>query len=65
MTASPATGMDQMIYRRKLWGGRHPALKPDRGRKLVPGGHIGLFMGARTLAEAWPEIGRWIAAQPG
>jgi poly(3-hydroxybutyrate) depolymerase len=32
-------------------------------RKLVPGGHIGLFMGSRTLQEAWPEIGRWIGAQ--
>lgn len=32
-------------------------------RKLVPGGHIGLFMGARTLTEHWPEIARWIAAQ--
>jgi polyhydroxyalkanoate depolymerase len=31
-------------------------------QKLVPGGHIGLFMGSRTLAEAWPEIGAWIAA---
>jgi poly(3-hydroxyalkanoate) synthetase len=30
-------------------------------RKLVPGGHIGLFMGAHTLAEVWPGIGRWIA----
>jgi poly(3-hydroxybutyrate) depolymerase len=32
-------------------------------KKLVPGGHIGLFMGARTLAEAWPGIGAWIAAR--
>jgi poly(3-hydroxybutyrate) depolymerase len=31
--------------------------------KLVPGGHIGLFMGARTLTETWPAIGAWIAAQ--
>jgi poly(3-hydroxybutyrate) depolymerase len=31
-------------------------------KKLVPGGHIGLFMGTRTLEEAWPEIARWIAA---
>jgi poly(3-hydroxybutyrate) depolymerase len=31
-------------------------------QKLVPGGHIGLFMGTRTLADAWPEIGAWIAA---
>jgi poly-beta-hydroxyalkanoate depolymerase len=27
-------------------------------RKLVPGGHIGLFMGSRTLEETWPEIAR-------
>lgn len=31
-------------------------------KKLVPGGHIGLFMGARTLKETWPAIARWIAA---
>ncbi len=29
-------------------------------KKLVPGGHIGLFMGARTLKEAWPTIAQWI-----
>lgn len=29
-------------------------------KKLVPGGHIGLFMGARTLHDAWPEIAAWI-----
>jgi poly(3-hydroxyalkanoate) synthetase len=32
-------------------------------QKTVPGGHIGLFMGARTLKEDWPGIARWIAAQ--
>src|SRR5208337_335034 len=31
-------------------------------QKTVPGGHIGLFMGAHTLKEHWPEIARWIAA---
>lgn len=31
-------------------------------KTLVPGGHIGLFMGRRTLTEAWPKIGRWILA---
>ena len=31
-------------------------------KKLVPGGHIGLFMGSRTLAEAWPGIVHWIKA---
>ena len=32
-------------------------------KKLVPGGHIGLFMSTKTLATAWPEIARWILAQ--
>ena len=35
-----------------------------RGRiekKLAPGGHIGLFMGSRTLKETWPTIARWLA----
>jgi poly(3-hydroxybutyrate) depolymerase len=32
-------------------------------KRLVPGGHIGLFMGVRTLRQAWPEIGAWIGRQ--
>ena len=31
-------------------------------KKTVPGGHIGMFMGARNLKEHWPPIARWIAA---
>jgi poly(3-hydroxyalkanoate) synthetase len=31
-------------------------------QKTVPGGHIGLFMGARTLKEHWPIIAQWIIA---
>ena len=27
---------------------------------LVPGGHIGLFMGSRTLTESWPPIAAWL-----
>ncbi len=34
-------------------------------KALVPGGHIGLFMGRKTLSETWPGIVRWIAAQDG
>jgi poly(3-hydroxybutyrate) depolymerase len=34
-------------------------------RRLAPGGHIGLFMGADTLAKVWPDIGRWISANGG
>ena len=29
-------------------------------QKTVPGGHIGLFMGARTLADHWPSIAQWL-----
>ncbi len=29
-------------------------------KKLVPGGHIGLFMGTRTLKDTWPAIAKWI-----
>ncbi len=32
-------------------------------QQTVPGGHIGLFMGARTLKEHWPPIAHWIASQ--
>lgn len=32
-------------------------------QKTVPGGHIGLFMGARTLRDHWPSIATWIAEQ--
>ncbi len=31
-------------------------------KKTVPGGHIGLFMGQRTLAEYWPQIAQWVTA---
>lgn len=33
--------------------------------KLVPGGHIGLFMGSRTLRDAWPGIAAWIRREGG
>jgi len=40
---------------------KHLGTPKDRiERKLVPGGHIGLFMGSRTLKETWPEIAHWI-----
>jgi poly(3-hydroxybutyrate) depolymerase len=31
-------------------------------KALVPGGHIGLFMGNQTLKARWPTIARWIGA---
>jgi poly(3-hydroxyalkanoate) synthetase len=45
---------------------RYLGTPPDRiVQKTVPGGHIGLFMGARTLKEHWPAIARWVVAQGG
>jgi poly(3-hydroxybutyrate) depolymerase len=29
-------------------------------KKLVTGGHIGLFMGSKTLRQCWPEVAHWI-----
>jgi len=29
-------------------------------KKLVPGGHIGLFMGSKALAESWLAVAEWI-----
>lgn len=29
-------------------------------RRLVPGGHIGLFMGRENLRTVWPEVGNWL-----
>lgn len=37
----------------------------DIVQKTAPGGHIGLFMGARTLKDYWPDIARWIAGHSG
>jgi polyhydroxyalkanoate depolymerase len=43
---------------------KHIGTPKDKiAQETVPGGHIGLFMGARTLNEHWPSITRWICAQ--
>lgn len=34
--------------------------KAEITKKLASGGHIGLFMGKKTLSECWPDIARWI-----
>jgi poly(3-hydroxyalkanoate) synthetase len=47
-----------------LDAGKYLGTPPGKiGKKLVPGGHVGLFMGSRNLREAWPPTARWIAAQ--
>ncbi len=31
-------------------------------KRLVPGGHVGLFMGSRNLRDVWRDIARWICS---
>jgi poly(3-hydroxyalkanoate) synthetase len=52
------TTKEQVFDAEKYLGTR----KDKIAKKLVPGGHIGLFMGSRTLKEAWPPIARWISS---
>lgn len=39
--------------------------KAKIAKSLAPGGHVGLFMGAKTLRERWPEIARWTLREGG
>ncbi len=51
------TGRDQVFAAEGLMRARTVE------KKVVPGGHVGLFMGARTLGQTWPGIGAWLCAQ--
>jgi polyhydroxyalkanoate depolymerase len=54
--ADDITTKEQVFNAEHLVGTpRHEIVK-----KLVPGGHIGLFMGTHTLRSAWPEIAAWV-----
>jgi H+-transporting ATPase len=53
------TTSEQVLHAAKHLG----TAKEKIVQKTVPGGHIGLFMGARTLKETWPEIASWISSQ--
>ena len=57
--ADDITTREQVFDAERLLGTPPEAIE----KLLVPGGHIGLFMGERTLRETWPKIGRWIAAR--
>lgn len=46
-----------------LGAAKYLGTPPDKiVKKTVPGGHIGLFMSARTLSQHWPSIASWIIA---
>jgi poly(3-hydroxyalkanoate) synthetase len=50
------TTREQVFEAAHLVGTPHSAIVT----RMTPGGHIGLFMGSATLAEAWPAIGHWM-----
>ena len=50
------TTREQVFAAERLMGTRSAHVR----KRMVPGGHVGLFMGARTLGEVWPEIAAWI-----
>lgn len=52
------TTSEQVFNAEKLLG--TPA--KDIVKLLAPGGHIGLFMGSRTLRDYWPGVAKWLAA---
>ena len=53
---------DDITTREQVFDTEHLVGTPRSAivRKMTPGGHIGLFMGSKTLAEAWPAIGHWM-----
>lgn len=56
--ADDITAKEQVFEAERLLG----TPKDKIVKVLAPGGHVGLFMGSRTLREFWPAIARWIAA---
>ncbi|HEX4585455.1 MAG TPA: alpha/beta fold hydrolase [Burkholderiaceae bacterium] len=50
------TPKEQVFAAEKLVG--TPAA--DIAKAMVPGGHIGLFMGSKALKTNWPQIAKWI-----
>lgn len=54
--ADDITTPEQVFAARDLLGTPPGAVE----QQLVPGGHIGLFMGSRTLKEAWPKVATWL-----
>jgi len=57
--ADDVTTAEQVFNAERLLGTPAPAIE----KRLVPGGHIGLFMGSKSLTGVWPEIARWLASE--
>jgi poly(3-hydroxybutyrate) depolymerase len=53
---------DDITTKEQMFAAEHLVGTPQSAivKKLVPGGHIGLFMGSKTLTEVWPQVGHWM-----
>ncbi|GGO16774.1 hypothetical protein GCM10007972_26210 [Iodidimonas muriae] len=60
-----AGASDDITTREQVFAAEHLLGTPQEQivKNLVPGGHIGLFMGSRTLKDVWPGIAQWIKGQ--
>ena len=56
---------DDITPREQVFAAEHlvGTAKGKIAKALAPGGHIGLFMGAKTLRENWTAIARWIVQE--
>jgi poly(3-hydroxyalkanoate) synthetase len=52
------TAPEQLFACARLVGAPRAAQK----RKTAPGGHLSLFVGARSLKKVWPDVVDWLAA---
>jgi polyhydroxyalkanoate depolymerase len=59
-----AGSADDITTKEQVFAAEHLIGTPKSmiAKKLVPGGHIGLFMGSHALKDSWPAIAQWIAA---
>jgi poly(3-hydroxyalkanoate) synthetase len=53
---------DQVVAPGQLFAAAHLTATPESciETETVPCGHLGLFMGARTISGVWPRIARWL-----
>ena len=51
---------DDITPKEQVFAAEHLMRPAEVHKRVVPGGHVGLFMGARTLREAWPVIAAWL-----
>jgi poly(3-hydroxyalkanoate) synthetase len=57
-----AASDDEVVAPEQLLAARHLVGSKELRTEVAACTHLGLFMGATTLRQTWPEIARWLAA---